>query len=91
MAYAARASSSIMFYVYLPESEGRPGQRYIGFSANVDERLKAHNAAEPRHTSKFRPWRLVAYFAFENEQKARPFEFYLKFGSGIASASKRFW
>lgn len=81
---------SVMFYVYL-QSESDPAQRYTGFSADVDARLKAHNAGDSRHTSKYRPWRLVAYFAFEDERRARDFEFYLKSGSGIAFANKRFW
>jgi len=29
---------------------------------------------------------MIAYFAFEDEQKTRAFEFYLKSGSGRASA-----
>jgi putative endonuclease len=53
--------------------------------------VKAHNAGESPHTSKFRPWRLKAYFAFEDETKARSFEAYLKSGSGNAFANKRFW
>lgn len=80
-----------MFYVYLLRSEANPAQRYTGFSTDVSERLKAHNAGNSRHTAKYRPWRLVAYFAFEDERKAREFEHYLKSGSGIAFANKRFW
>lgn len=80
-----------MFYVYLLQSERLSDQRYTGFTADLPARLKTHNDGGSPHTSKFRPWRLVAYFAFEDEQKARGFEAYLKTGSGKAFASKRFW
>jgi predicted GIY-YIG superfamily endonuclease len=80
-----------MFYVYLLQSEADPRHRYTGFSTNLAERVKVHNAGESPHTSKFRPWRLKAYFAFEDEAKARDFEAYLKSGSGKAFANKRLW
>ncbi|MFZ2029020.1 MAG: GIY-YIG nuclease family protein [Vitreimonas sp.] len=80
-----------MFYVYLLQSDAWPDQRYTGFTTDVDERLRTRNSGSSPHTSKYRPWRLVAYFAFEDEKKARAFEFYLKSGSGKAFANKRFW
>ena len=80
-----------MFYVYLLESEAHEGERDTGFTTDVRERLKTHNCGTSPHTSKHRPWRLVAYFAFEDERRARAFEFYLKSGSGKAFANKRFW
>lgn len=72
-------------------SESRPDQRYTGFTSDLHQRLKKHNEGASVHTAKYRPWRLVAYFAFEEERKARKFEFYLKSGSGKAFANKRLW
>ncbi|MBY0565887.1 MAG: GIY-YIG nuclease family protein [Hyphomonadaceae bacterium] len=80
-----------MFYVYLLISEARPDQRYTGFTTDVQARLKAHNKGDSPHTSKYRPWRLVSYFAFDTEKKALEFERYLKSGSGKAFANKRLW
>jgi len=80
-----------MFYVYMLQSESHADQRYTGFTTDLQARFKKHNEGASIHTAKFRPWRLVAYFAFENERKAREFEFYLKSGSGKAFASKRLW
>lgn len=80
-----------MFYVYLLESEAFPGQRYTGFTTDITARLKAHNAGDSPHMSKFRPWKLKAYLAFDEEAKARAFEAYLKSGSGNAFANKRLW
>ncbi len=67
-----------MFYVYLLQSESHQDQRYTGYSSDVKQRLRKHNEGASIHTAKYRPWRLVAYFAFEDERKAREFEFISK-------------
>ena len=77
--------------VYLIESLAVQNQRYIGITRDLETRLRAHNAGESPHTSKYRPWRLVMHLCFQNEQGAVEFERYLKSGSGYAFAKKRFW
>jgi putative endonuclease len=78
-----------MLYVYLLRSLSRPGQRYTGLTANLKARMKSHNEGASIHTAKYKPWKLIAYFAFANERKAREFEHYLKSGSGKAFANMR--
>jgi len=80
-----------MLYVYLLESEAVAGERYVGITSDLKQRLKEHNGGKSPHTSKFLPWKLVTYVAFSNEQKAKSFERYLKSGSGHAFANKRLW
>jgi putative endonuclease len=80
-----------MRYVYLLESESEIGQRYVGVTSDLKLRLADHNAGKSPHTSKYVPWKLVTYVAFSDEQKAEPFEHYLKSGSGHAFAKKRLW
>lgn len=75
-----------MHYVYLLQSVSHPDQRYIGFTANLKNRFRSHNEAGSGHTSRYKPWRLVAYFGFADERRAREFEYYLKTGSGNAFA-----
>ena len=48
-----------------------------------------HNAGEVPHTSKYVPWTLKSYVAFNDGQKAVEFEKYLKSASGRAFAKKR--
>jgi predicted GIY-YIG superfamily endonuclease len=60
-------------------------------TSDVEKRLVAHNAGQSQHTAKFRPWKLVGYLAFIDEDKASKFEKYLKTGSGRAFAAKRLW
>ena len=80
-----------MFYVYLIESQNDPRQRYIGLTEDLRKRMAEHNGGEAKHTSKFAPWRVVTYVAFDNRQKAAEFEKYLKHGSGHAFAKRHLW
>ena len=78
------------FYAYILRSLSQPEQRYIGSTADLKSRLAKHNAGEVPHTSKFKPWKVEAYFAFETKEKAAAFEAYLKTGSGHAFAKRHF-
>jgi predicted GIY-YIG superfamily endonuclease len=60
-------------------------------SADLRARLKAHNAGNSPHTSKFSPWELITYVAFSAKTKALDFERYLKSHSGKAFSNKRLW
>ncbi len=80
-----------MHYVYLLQSEAVVGQRYVGVTSDLKQRLAEHNAGKSPHTSKYVPWKLVTYVAFSDEGKAETFERYLKCGSGHAFARKRLW
>jgi predicted GIY-YIG superfamily endonuclease len=78
-------------YVYLLQSQSHRSERYIGISADFQQRLKDHNAGQSPHTSKFRPWEPVVVLRFEDDAKAEAFERYLKSGSGHAFARRHFW
>ena len=78
-----------MKYVYILESLDS-GHFYVGITEDLRARLAKHNAGEVPHTSKYGPWRLRTYIAFSDEKCARPFEKYLKSGSGRAFAKKHF-
>ncbi|MAF50085.1 MAG: excinuclease ABC subunit C [Rhodospirillaceae bacterium] len=80
-----------MKYVYLLRSESQPDQTYVGMTSDLKARIDKHNSGGSPHTSKFKPWRLVTYVSFSNEEKARDFEVYLKSHSGRAFANKRLW
>jgi putative endonuclease len=78
-------------YVYLTQSIPFPNQRYIGVTSDLQNRLEAHNEGRSPHTAKFKPWGLVTYLAFSNDEKAQEFEKYLKSGSGRAFEKRRLW
>jgi len=75
-------------YVYILRSiEG--GHFYAGLTDDLRKRLKAHNAGQVQHSTKFKPWMLKTYIGFDDEQRAVAFERYLKSPSGRAFAKKR--
>jgi len=80
-----------MYYIYMLRSESNPEKTYIGFTKDLKTRLSAHNLGQSPYTSKFNPWNLITYIAFNNRQKALDFEKYLKSHSGKAFAKKRLW
>ena len=80
-----------MYYTYILESEKYPDKRYIGHSADLKQRLRDHNTGKCSYTSKFLPWKIKLYIAFEKLETAQHFEKYLKSGSGHAFANRHFW
>jgi putative endonuclease len=78
-----------MKYVYILESLDSE-HFYIGVTDDLRARLAKHNAGEVPHTSKYAPWQIRTYIAFNDEQRAFAFERYLKSGSGRAFAKKHF-
>lgn len=76
-----------MKYVYILESHNSE-HFYVGITGDLRARLIKHNAGEVPHTSKYRPWKIRTYVAFDDEECAIAFEGYLKSGSGRAFAKK---
>ena len=77
------------FYVYILQSKANAGGFYVGFTEDLQTRLKKHNAGEVPHTAKLRPWRIKTAIAFTERERAMEFEHYLKSSSGRAFAKKR--
>ena len=78
-----------MKYVYIINSLENSDRYYVGITGDLKGRLAKHDAKEVTHTSKFAPWNLKTYIAFDNDERAFAFEKYLKSASGRAFAKKR--
>ena len=77
-----------MHYVYILKLE--TGQHYVGYTANLDDRLARHARGEACTTTERMPMESIHFYAaFESEKKARDFEKYLKSSSGFAFRNKR--
>lgn len=76
-----------MYYVYILKLKN--GKFYIGYSANLKQRIREHNQEKVSATKKLRPLKLVFYTAFISKIKALKFEKYLKSSSGFAFRNKR--
>ena len=71
-----------MFYVYYLRSISNSKKTYIGFTQDLTKRLECHNTGKSIYTSKYMPWEIIGYLAFNSEEKARSFENYLKTNAG---------
>jgi predicted GIY-YIG superfamily endonuclease len=77
-----------MYHVYILQSQ-KDNSYYTGFTTDVAERIKQHNAGQVSYTSTKAPFKLSWHCVFEDKHKAIQFEKYLKSGSGFAFARKR--
>ena len=78
-----------MYYVYILQSINLPHKKYIGFTRNINQRLKDHNRGHSKHTDKFKPWKILHISVFKEQKTALRFEKYLKTASGKAFYKKR--
>jgi putative endonuclease len=77
-----------MHYVYILKLVN--GQHYIGYTANLDDRIARHFRGEAcKTTGRILAETLEFYAAFVDENRARNFEKYLKSSSGFAFRNKR--
>jgi len=70
-----------MYYVYILKSEIKE-KTYVGFTNNLERRIKEHNSGKSKFTSKYIPWRVVYREQVETLAKARARELYLKSAAG---------
>lgn len=70
-----------MYYFYILRSL-KNGSMYLGFSPDVKERLKSHNAGKNKATKPYIPYELIFYSGFINEKDAINSEQYFKSTAG---------
>lgn len=69
------------FYVYLLQSE-MDQSWYIGYTANLEQRLLQHNNGESYYTKRKMPWKLIYFEGGLNKMDSIAREKYLKTGMG---------
>jgi putative endonuclease len=70
-----------MLNVYAIESES-VSRVYIGYTNDIEARLKYHNSGYVKSTTKDRPWRLIALEKVESKNEAKWLERTLKKSRG---------
>ncbi|OGG79346.1 hypothetical protein A3J11_00330 [Candidatus Kaiserbacteria bacterium RIFCSPLOWO2_02_FULL_55_12] len=71
-----------MYYVYVLQNAENKGW-YIGYSANLKQRVERHNKGDgARTTSRKKDWKLIYYEAYLDKRDAKGRERFLKSGSG---------
>ena len=78
-----------MYYVYILKSEIKE-KTYVGFTNNLERRIKEHNSGKSKFTSKYIPWRVVYQEQVETLANARARELYLKSAAGRKFRKKLF-
>jgi len=66
-----------MFYVYLIQSEV-DSSFYIGYTSNLELRIKQHNKGKSIYSRRKKPWKLVYSEELENKTSALKREKFLK-------------
>lgn len=64
--------------------------RYVGFTVNINRRLKEHNSGRSKFTSRYMPWEIIKTEEFGTYAEARKREVYLKTSSGRRELKKYF-
>lgn len=78
-----------MYYVYLLKSDIEK-HFYIGYSQDLRRRISEHKQGRVYYTKRYKPWRLVYYESYNEEEQARERERKLKqYGSAYYGLLKR--
>jgi len=77
-----------MHYVYILKSK-RNGRLYTGYSADLKQRVKDHNAGKSPYTKNNRPYSLVYYEAYFSKVEAQKREQSLKLRSNAYAQLRR--
>ena len=70
-----------MFYIYILKSL-KDNKTYVGYTNNIEERIKKHNSGQVKSTKYRLPLKLIFSEEFETSQEARKRELYWKNGGG---------
>lgn len=82
-----------MYYIYVLRSL-KDKKLYSGYSSNLKQRLDAHNKGEVDITKHRRPFELIYYEAFKNQQDTTTREKFFKTQWGrnfIKKVLKNYW
>jgi len=78
-----------MYHVYLLKSK-KDDRLYVGYTSDVERRLRTHNAGLVTYTRKYLPWVLIYYESFCSLEDAKKREKALKyFGKAYAQLKGR--
>ena len=70
-----------MYYTYIIQSS-KDDRTYVGYTNNIDNRLKLHNSGRVKATKYRVPFKLLFFEKFQTEQEAKKRELWWKSGAG---------
>ena len=66
------------YYVYMLKSRGKKSVTYVGYTKNLEKRIKLHNSGKGAKFTRGRSWKLIYKEKLSSKNKAISREYYIK-------------
>ena len=66
------------YYVYMLKSRGKKSVTYVGYTKNLEKRIKLHNSGKGAKFTRGRKWKLIYKETFKSKNEAISREYYIK-------------
>lgn len=66
------------YYVYMLKSKGYKSVTYVGYTNNMNNRLKLHNTGKGAKFTRGRKWKIIYKEKFRSKKEAISREYYIK-------------
>ena len=66
------------YYVYMLKSKGKRSVTYVGYTKNLEKRIKLHNSGKGAKFTRGRKWKLIFKEKLSTKNKAISREYYIK-------------
>ena len=66
------------YYVYMLKSMGYKSVTYVGYTNNMNNRLKQHNTGKGAKFTRGRKWKIIYKEKFRSKKEALSREYYIK-------------
>jgi len=77
------------FYVYVLKSKNKKPVTYVGYTKNLNKRIKLHNTGKGAKFTRGRAWKLIYKEFFKSKSKAISREYYIKKNRGLREKIKK--
>ena len=67
-----------MYYVYMLKSKGIKSVTYVGYTKNLQNRIRLHNTGKGAKFTRGRKWKLIYKEKYKTKSKAFSREYYIK-------------
>ena len=76
------------YFVYMLKSIGKKPVTYVGYSKNLNNRIKLHNSGKGAKFTRGRQWKLIYKEVFRSKNKAISREYYIKTNRSLRNKIK---
>ena len=80
-----------MYYVYMLKSKGIKSVTYVGYTKNLQNRIRLHNTGKGAKFTRGRKWKLIYKEKYKTKSKAISREYYIKKSRLIRNMIKKLY